>query len=292
MIKKSLFNDDKYLQLNRGFRKTNISVKSWTELKTLIHDINQAVKDEKVAWSKQLYSTWNGGQAVEVTKYLDRMYVGIFLFDKDGNRQKGKGMNLFVDEWEKCVELVPQIDQALRGFPDNWKYEPTYVPMYRFCDDTHTTSRWTFSLMRCYEHCLKQIPKPKPEDIKIQDDVMQLPDAEDLLCLTYTKLMKKVAKSLVHCIGCEVKHPSQKHHLDGCMMEYDSVILLHEQEAREKIQPGDVFKLYKEVRQALNIPIPQEALEEETVDVKKMKDVDITVQLPEVFEELFDTLMN
>ena len=101
VAKKSQFNTDKYLQVKRGQRWVNVSLKSWQKLKILMPEISKAVKDEE-AYKADLYSTWSGSQSVIVMKYEDKMYVGLHAFDKAGERERGKGINLFVDEWAKC----------------------------------------------------------------------------------------------------------------------------------------------------------------------------------------------
>ena len=241
-VRNSQFNPDKYLQVkNNNGRSINLSLSSWRKLKSWTSDITRAM-DEEQSYKADFYNTWAGSQAAIVQKYEDKMYFGIHYFDKDGSRSSGKGLNITDAEWKKWDELSSQIDQACIFFPEKWQYQAeTKRPIFQWvwrCDgEVKKEGGWTFLLEACYKDGMQQ-PGLAPEGFTMREHEVTLPPAQQLLQLCYSYLIQKTAKTLIQCNGCEINHPSQKHHLDGCLMSLEGAALLHEQEARQRWMHG------------------------------------------------------
>lgn len=293
----SQFNTEKYLQFKRtdGKRWVNLSWSSWKKLKSLMPEVTAALEDEK-SYRSDFYSTFAGSQGIVTEKYKDRMYVGIHYFDKSGDRKKGRGLNLIPDEWMTLKELAPVIDQSLQPFPKGWEYSEAKRPAYAWInrEDGAGTQEgsWTFSVHECYEDALKYIPGLTPMNFKMKEKEVILPSARDLLVMCYTRLVQKEVQKLIKCVGCEVDHPSQKHHLDGCLMDQENAVLLYEKEARENICMSGLLHLYLKVREELKVPVvvteSLENLDEEGIVQKAELITDMSNMYIEVFDRLID----
>ena len=79
--------------------------------------------------------------------------------------------------------------------------------------ETHT---WFFS----EEATFKAPSTETSKRFKILRDELLIPDALSLLSQCYSHLLYKNAVKMVatDCLGCSLNHPSQKHHLEGCLI--------------------------------------------------------------------------
>jgi hypothetical protein len=223
----------------------------------MCHDIDEAITATQ-NHSFDLFTAWNGSQRILVEMYKDQLYVGIHSFDKSGQRARGKGLNLKLDEWNKLKTLCNDIDAAMTGqdFPEAWQYSEVKRPIFKWVwrtrdGDVKNDGKWTFSYQDCFQAALHTVDKCV---FTIKEKYMTLPPASNLLVMCYDYLVQKTVKSIIRCNGCVIDHPSQAEHLDGCMMSTDTAMMLYSDEARRMLTVEQVMTLYNGVRQDLALP--------------------------------------
>ncbi len=132
--------------------------------------------------------------------------------------------------------------------PTSWEYETKMQTFYRVVTSSNFESEWYTT-----EYEAKQDELNSYFDTHIQDVVTVVPSAEQLLLNCYTYMITQEARKMVTCLGCQIDHPSQVQHLDGCLAESEQIVYLYEDEAFEKIKHQDLAKFYNDVRDQLNL---------------------------------------
>ena len=293
-VKSSQFTTDKYLHLKKQHgnysRWVNLSCTSWNKLTSMSHDIDGAIAAAQNQ-SFDLFSIWSGSQKVLIESFQDKLYIGIHSFHKGGQRIRGRGLNLNLDEWKKWQELATEISTAMTstGIPETWQYSETNRSMFKWVwrtkdGDVKNEGQWTFSYQECFQAALYTVDKCI---FTIKEKETPLPSASSLLIMCYDHLVQKTARSLVKCNGCVIDHPSQTQHLDGCLMSQDSAMLLYSQEARQMLTAEEVMTFYNRVRQELGL---QTTVGDFDVN-SYLKHAPLTFSLEKAYTGLFDKLM-
>jgi hypothetical protein len=282
-VKKSQFDSSSYLHLERGKRSVNLSMASWQKLKSLVPKIDEAVNDG-TSLRQDLYNTWSTSQAVTVDSFQDKMYVGIHFFGPDGERQTGKGLNVTADEWA----VLTTLPNDLSGFPEAWQYPDSKRTVFQWVKRENgrvvAEGRPWFCLDDCYKDAVRE-PGLNPCGFTMREKEVTLPSAEELLKMCYSWMVQKAAHALVKCNGCDIDHPSQTQHLDGCLMSQENVILLYEREARENTDMDKLFKMYSFCREELCLPVKQE----EPLEVARfVQDVPLICDIDPLYTTMFE----
>jgi hypothetical protein len=253
-------------------------------------DIDDAIAVAQTR-SFDLFSTWAGSQRVLIESFQDQLYIGIHSFDKGGQRIRGKGLNLNLDEWKKWQELMQEINTVMTSqyFPEAWHYPEAKRPMFKWVwrtknGDVKDEGQYTFSYQECFQAALHTLDKCI---FTIKEIEVTLPSASSLLVMCYDYLVQKTAKSLVQCNGCAIDHLSQTQHLDGCLMSQDTAMLLYSQEARQVLTTEQVMNLYNQIRQELHL----QAVEGDFDVNRYLKTVILTFNLEKEYKGLFDKLV-
>jgi hypothetical protein len=89
----------------------NISLKTWNELKTFAPEVGEVLNDLDPI--KDTVLPLPGNQRLTVMPFKGKQYVGLQGLDEEGNRKKGKTLNLVPSEWNELMKLAPDIDAEL-----------------------------------------------------------------------------------------------------------------------------------------------------------------------------------
>ena len=287
-VKTSKFSSDHYLQVKRHGeydRWINVNRSSWIKLKGWVNDIDQALanRDEHTF---DLYKTKQGSQKALVTFYNGDPYVGIHLFDQNGVRCRGKGLNLTMEEWQKLKETMDEIDAAMMSltFPKEWEYPDTSRNFYKayvktFKGETRHVEGWSIDY--------PEMQKPKTGCyFMIQETDKALPDAADLLVKCYSYFVNKCVQSLIKCDACELDRPSQIDHIDGCLLGPTTALEQYGDEARNAVDISAVAELYKKVRKYLYLA---PAVGDFNYDAY-LKSATVTPYVDDLFKDVFREL--
>ncbi len=156
-----------------------------------------------------------------------------------------------VMEKESRIEVDMEVDEEVMYFPNSWRYMSRLKTFYR-CEDLHgpdvIESVWYTNKKDAMNDDLS-----KYFDMSIKEKNILVPSAEKLLIQCYTFLVSQKAQMFVDCLGCKIDHPSQKHHLDGCLADTEQIVLLNEKEARAELDRADLEDLYNDVREELGV---------------------------------------
>lgn len=288
-VKTSQFAAEHYVQVKRHGeydRWINVNAKSWNKIKLVQDDIDQTLADRNEE-AFELYKTRKGSQKVVVSWYNGEPYVGIHLFDKAGERMRGKGLNLTMSEWQKLKEYMNDIDVAMASqlFPSTWEYPECKRPIFKdmiktFLGVLKCEGPWSFTR--------PEIQKPERSTyFMIQERDIILPKAADLLVMCYTYLVLKSVRSLIQCAGCSYDHLSQVRHLDGCMMSEEEAMTHHGDQARSNTSVDDVLNLYKKVREELDLPPPEGLFDANSY----LKMATMNTEQDSIYVKLFDDCM-
>ena len=278
-VKISQFATGGYLQIKRHGdydRWINMSASSWKKMTLVMKDIDHAISDCR-EHAIDLYRTKEKSQQVLVSLYNGDLYVGIHLFDKDGQRERGKGLNMNMEEWQKLKELAPNISAAMSSqiFPGSWTYPESKRSVYK---DMIKSFKGQLIYEGAWQFTQPEVQKPdRAAYFMIQEREVVLPSASALLVICYLYLIDKAIKPLIQCHGCRYDHPSQVQHLEGCMMSTEEAWDQYALVAKAKVSIEEVLKLYMKVREELDLPPPEGTFDVEaylkTVEVKSEVDV-------------------
>ena len=263
----------------------NVSASSWKKMTLVMQDIDKAISDRQER-AFDLYRTKDRSQKVLVSLFNEDLFVGIHLFDKNGQRERGKGLNFNMTEWQKLKELTANITAAMKTqiFPASWTYADVKRPIYR-------SMMKTFKGQLIYEGAWNftqpELQKPdRAAYFMIQEREVMLPSASDLLVICYAYLIDKAIKPLIQCGGCTYDHPSQVQHLEGCMLSTDEAWDRYALEAKANLSIDEVLKLYRVVREELDLPPPEGTFDVETY----LKKVDVKSEIDDLYKRLCDEL--
>ena len=225
-VKGSKFSPENYLQVKRlgdHERWINVGAPAWKKLTEAVKEIDEAI-DNLEDRAIDLYKIATGSQKVMVSWFQGMPYVGIHMFDGEGGRERGKGLNLTVVEWLKLKEGMDEIDCRMTNlsFPKDWEYPDTPRSFYRsfvktFKGETKHMGQWSFDF--------PDIQKPKPGCyFMVQEVTKNLPKASDLLMQCYSYLVQKRIQQMIQCEGCDLDRPSQIDHMDGCLISSSQAV--------------------------------------------------------------------
>ena len=291
-VKASQFTTEPYLQVKRHLehdRWINVSRSAWKKMTSIMQTIDQAISDRREQ-GFDLYKTKHRSQQVLVSQFNEDLYVGIHLFDKNGQRERGKGLNFNMTEWQKLKDLTVEIDASLtpQVLDTAWEYPETMATIYKdtvksFQGQTKHEGVWSF--------IKPEIQKPKHGSyFMIQEREIVLPKASELLVMCYAYLLGKCIKALIKCSGCAIDHPSQINHMDGCLMTSEEALEMYGDQARQEVAITYVVSLYNSVRERLDLPpvVVGGCAVEAYLKMTPIK----TTDLDQIYVELFETTSN
>ena len=232
------------------------------QIKTAVVTVGEKENGEKMLIPLNNY--W----AVEVCKYLDRVYCGIFTMSKDQRINRFGGINFGMMEWSNLV------DYLTKTFPPNTGAEDTPRPPKRARseegkwgtttsvgvkhywwkwvkeDEVLTeTSTWQSSDEACLTSALGNKPDSPQAEVRMESKHVYIMCDDQFVQDLFLFLMEQKIHELRSndCEGCEMDCPGQRDHMSGCLMEWDEAVNTYMVKANESITGVQMLYLYHQV---------------------------------------------
>lgn len=210
------------------------------------------------------------GWVVEVTKYQDNVYCGIFATYPDGHIRRHCGMNFGMAEW---AELHPFLTKTFSTSDDDLDTASPPRAKRPRVDNTDTRGQYTVTKFVKYSwkwvkdgQVLQKASKWFDSDKSCMDNALvNRPDVTGVyvemesahaafLC---TKLFvehmymflleQKIRNQQNDCEACKADYPAQRDHLEGCLMPWDEVVDTHLVNLQLLVTKGDILQLYHKI---------------------------------------------
>lgn len=266
-----------YIALGRIQEKSKrwvfVSSNAWRTLTQHIPEVT-TILQQKVDKEKSIKLTER--LVLTISKFQEKYYVGVHSTDSQGQRLRGRGLNMNVDEWQKLTNNVQDINQRMKCEETSMKRkrdDDSSVPKKAKHDDTILVKQYQWQKVHCITSEPYQADKhwffSEKQAVESLDDyhmlggdepccisniiaTREVPIAEDKDILKYillTFLKNSIEKAQKEqCEACEMDLPGQRSHMkSGCLMEWSETVDKHFQAIRKQVSCAKLLEVYKKL---------------------------------------------
>ena len=245
-----------------GLRRLFLHKNEVEAMLMLMPQVNSIVKSDEEGDIRVKLSS---DKYVTVSMFRGQKYVGVHTY-KDGQRVMGRCMNLNMMEWEKLTSKKEKIAGAMtdsvKMSTDDCILKAVSVTQYKWTivmkDGSgvkREASQWYFDEETCQAD-VEQYSIPADQVVFLQCREAKLPVGDSLVKMCYSHIFKRKVQAMqkTNCYGCQVDHPSQLQHLDGCLQDLVEALDKYSDAVYLDIATIDVWGLCRKLLQAAGQP--------------------------------------